>query len=127
LGIDGRFGRVEIFGLIIAEGAAAKGDDFGGIVGDRESDAAAEAVEETIVLLITRDEAGLDEERLFVFCAEMTEERVAAAGSEADAETLDGFRVETAIFKIGAGGTAFGSSFQLFHKICLSFAMNLDK
>ena len=44
--IDGGFGRVEIFRQVVAEGAAAKGDDFAGFVRDREDDAAAETVVE---------------------------------------------------------------------------------
>ena len=68
LGIDRGFGRVEIFRHVVAERAAAEGDDFSGFVGDGESDAAAETIEEAAAVLIARDQAGFDEKLVGIFC-----------------------------------------------------------
>src|SRR5208337_1363832 len=73
LRIDGSFRRVEIFRLVVAQRAAAKGYNFPGVVGDGKCNAAAEAVEKAAPL-VSGDEAGIGEEVFFVFCAEETQQ-----------------------------------------------------
>ena len=77
--------------MVVAERAAAEGDDFSGFVGDGKDDAAAEAIEEAAAALIARDQAGFDEKLVGIFRFQMAKERVAAAGGVADAELLDDF------------------------------------
>jgi len=121
-----RFRRIEILRHFVAESAAAKGDDFSGIIGDGKRDAAAEAVEETIAL-VARNEARFGENVVFVFAAEVAEKRVAAAGRVPNAEAFDGGGVKTAIFEIGASGFAFGRTGELLDEEGLGFAMHFDK
>ena len=57
-----RLGRVEIFGLAVAEDAAAEGDDPAARVADREHQPAAEAVVAVLARLLGLDQhAGLDQ------------------------------------------------------------------
>src|SRR5580704_3014160 len=98
LRIDRSFGRVEILRHVVTEGAAAEGNDFSGFVGDGECDAATEPIEEAIAALIARDQAGFDEELVWIFCFELTEQNIAAAWGIADPELFDDFLRQPAIF-----------------------------
>ena len=80
-------GRVEIFGLAVAEDAPAEGDDPAARVADRDHQAAAEAVVAVAAFFGLDQHAGLDE----LVLAELVEralERGAAVGGEAEAEAL---------------------------------------
>ena len=118
LGIDRGFGRVEIFrhGRHRARGSRRR--RFFRIRWRWERDAAAEAIEKAAAALIARDQAGFDEKLVGIFCFQDAKERVAAAGSIADAELLDDFFGDAAIFEIGAGDFAFGSVFEVLGEKC---------
>ena len=56
LRIDRRFGRIQILGHVVAQGAAPEGDDFSGFIRNGERNAAAKAIEHAAVLT-ARDQA----------------------------------------------------------------------
>ena len=107
-----RVGGVEVFGLALAEDAAAEGDDPAARVADRDHQPAAEAVVAVLARLLGLDEhAGLDE----LVLAELFEgalEGVAAVGRETDAEAGDRRLVDAAALEIFAGVGA-GDALQL--------------
>ena len=75
--------------------------------------------------MIARNQAGFDEKLVGIFCFQLAEENVAAAGGIADAELFDDVFGEAAVFEIGAGDFAFGSVFEILVKndcatLCIS-------
>ena len=96
---DRRLGRVEVFGLGVADGAAAEADDPAVAVADREHEPVAEPV--VVAAAVPRlkqtglggqgwiDAAGL----------EVAEERVPAIGREPEPEALDHLGVQTALVR----------------------------
>ena len=108
LGIDGSFGRVHVFGHVVAQGAAAEGDYFSGFVGDGKHDAAAETVVKALAL-VAREQAGKFQQFFGIFCFQVAIERVAGRRRIAQAEFGDCFAVEAAIFQVGVSYFSLGS------------------
>ena len=100
-----RIGRVEVFRLARAEDPPAERDDPAARIADRDHQPAAEAVV-ALTLLGLNQHAGLDQPVL-AQPVERALERGAAVGGEAEAEALDGGRVDAAaleiVARLGAG------------------------
>ena len=97
-----RLGRIEIFGLAVAEDAPAKGDDAPALVADREHQPAAEAVVGLLIGLLGADQhAGVDE-LVLALRGERGLQPVAAVGREAEPEAGDGGGVDAALGEVAA-------------------------
>src|SRR5437870_3364923 len=101
LGVERRLGRVEILGLLVAEGAAAEGDDAALEIADREEEAAAESIVDARAAL-TRDREARGDEHVFRDLLRFHEARecVPALGRQPQAEAARHLGVDPALVQV---------------------------
>src|SRR5712691_3807936 len=101
LGVERCLGRVEILGLLVAEGAAAEGDDVALEIADREEEAAAESIVDARAAL-TRDREARGDEHVFRDLLGFHEARecVPALGRQPQAEAAHHLGVDPALVQV---------------------------
>src|SRR5882762_2662801 len=127
LGIDWRFGRVEIFRHVVAQRPGAERHDLSGFIGNGKRDAPPEAVEQPSAVLVARDQTGLDQQLFVVLRFQMPKQSVAAAWCIANSETRNRILIQTAIFEVRQRGFPFESSFDLLYEKSLCLAVHFDE
>src|SRR5207253_2515974 len=100
-GVERRLGRVEILGLLVAEGAAAEGDHAALEIADREEEAATESIVDARAAL-TRDREARGDEHVFRDLLGFHEARecVPALGRQAQAEAARHLGVDPALVQV---------------------------
>src|SRR5690606_38879361 len=110
---DRSLGRVQVFGLVVAEHAAAEGDDPPAAVADGEHHAVAETVVALAALGVFDQQAGVDHRLLLQGVrAQVLVEVVPAGRGEAQGEVAGDLAGEAAALEVVHGGLACRVAFQ---------------
>src|SRR5271156_37026 len=126
LRIDGRLGRVQILGHVVAHRASAERDHFPRFVGYREHNAPAKTIEEAAAW-VAGQKTRCFEQLFRIFLFHKPQQGIARRGRIPQPEFRHRFAIKPAVFEIRKCNLSFGTLMQLTGEESCNLAVHLYK